>query len=233
MKISILITALLLSTQILAISGKEFLSKIRSNYESLNSLNLEINYRLFKGLKGEDLREEYQSIYARIGKESYRKIGQTELINTNEFNLNINRETKQIIVTATSTHEFLDLSIDETLKWCKDIVVSKFNDKNEIRLILKDKTDIPYSSIYVKVDDKFWIEEITFLYSVQVDFSETFFDKKMDYPRLTVTYQKIKKGWKDKENLLESSNYICSNCDPLSGLGLYADFEIIDLRNHF
>ncbi len=233
MKILIALSVLLFSCHAMALSGKDFLNKMRANYESLNSLSMEINYRLFKGLDGMDLHEEYQSMYARIGQESYRTIGLSKLINTSQANLNINEETKQIIISEPSNQEFLDLSINKTLEWCKDILVVTTNDKIEVRLILKDKTDIPYSSIIVKVDNKFWIEEITFLYAVQVDFSETYFDKEMDYPRLVVTYQKIKKNWNDKESLLKLSNYICTSCAPIVGVNEYANYQILDLRNHF
>lgn len=228
-KILLLIT-ILLATQTFAFTSKQFLKNIRNNYDQLKAVDLEIGYQLYKGHTGTNLVEEYSSVYKRLNNQSYRKIGNTELINTTNQSLNINHENKQIILSKPSQTELLEVNIKETLKWCKDIKITEKNGEKSLHLILKSRTDIPYSSILVKVDKNFWIENLTFYYAVKMDFSSSYFAPDLAYPKMVVTYGKLKKKWKDKEKLLNTDRFIDQTAGELKLKEMYQNYQLIDLR---
>jgi len=213
-----------------ALSGKEILRNIHSNYEGLSSLELALDYKLYRGYQSNDVLESYSSVYKRVENRSYRRIGNTEFVTVGDVSLNINHENRNMFVSKAIAEKPLDMDVNETLKWCRDVKVKEQKEGINLRLVLAEGTDIPYAAIEVKMDKKCWIEQVVFFYAVQVDFSGTYFDKDLDYPRLEVTYQKVKKRYKDKENLLSMERFIVPVNDSYVVTELYKDYQVFDLR---
>lgn len=228
---NIVIYFLLISAQSFAISGKEFLKNIRSNYEDLKSLELSINYKLYQGYLSDKVVEEYNSEYMRSESGSYRKIGDTEIISTNSQQLMIDHESNVMYLTKSQRDNPLNIDIKETLKFCKDIIVKDNGDTKELRLLIKDGTDLPYAQVKVDVDKRFWISSITFYYAIQVDFSDSYYTKEMDNPRLEVSYVKLKKRWNDREDLLSLDRFIKKSNSQFKTTSLYSSYQLLDLRN--
>lgn len=80
------------------------------------------------------------------------------------------------------------------------------------------------------MDKKFWISEITFYYAIQMDFSDSYFTKELDYPKMVVTYSKLKKRWKDKSELLDTGRFLSFSADGIAPTQLYKNYQILDVR---
>jgi hypothetical protein len=215
----------------LAENGNDFLEKVRANYEELNSLDVNMRYELYKGHASTVIEESYDAFYARQEDESYRKIGETELINNKDYSLQINHAEKVIVVSAPCKNELFDADVKTSLGFCQDVLVSSENDLHIITLLIKSKTDLPYSRIRVSVDKKYHITEMVFFYATQVDFSKNYGKKDMDFPKLVVKYNDLSKKWKDENGVLATEKYIRTENNTLSPAPEYADYTILNLTN--
>ena len=226
---------IVISSTVFADSGKSVLKKIRANYENIESLELFMHYELYKGHKSNTIVTEYNAVYNRIGKDSYRKIQDAEVINSNTegLNLTINHNQRAILVGNSTNYSAIDFDVKSTLKHCKDIQIRSNNKNTIITLVLKDKTDIPYVKVEFEINKKYYVQNIIFYYSTQLNFSETYFKQDFDFPKLKITYNALKKKWKDKTGLLSVENYVKINDDnKIVGIGKQKNYEIIDLRKN-
>jgi len=214
-----------------AATGKEFLKKVRANYEDLNSLELLMSYRLYKGHESNEVRESYGALFCRDGEQSYRKIDQTEFINTKDYSIKISHSEKMIVVSQASKMDAFDVDIETSLKWCENVLVADKGEFNEISLIIKDRTDLPFSKINVVVDKKFWIREMTLFYSTQMNFSSSYTNKEMDFPKIFIGYYDLKKKWNDKDGLLNMDNYILVEEKKILPATRLSGYTILNLTN--
>lgn len=213
-----------------ALTGKEFLQKIQTNYQALKTLELNLTYDLYKGHEGTDVVESYTSMYAKNEDVSYRKINQTELINTRNYYINVSHETQTIFVSDPSDLEIMDGNIKSSLKRCRDVIVNEIDRGKRLTLLLKGITDLPYARIEVEVNNKYWIEKVTFFYANEVNFSGSSFDKEMARPKLVVTYGDLKKRWKDDGNIGETDRFFTERIDGIELSEAYKNYHVIDLR---
>lgn len=221
----------LLSFQGFSISAKSFLSKMTANYSKLNSLEINLDYRLYKGFDGTEVIEHYQSRYCRsIEGNTYRKIDNVELISTKNYSLKLDHEEKEAVLSKPTALSLIDVDIKETLKRCADVRIKEVDKGFIVQLIIQAKQDIPYAFIALETDGDYWIDKVTFYYSTQANFSGNYFDQDIDYPRLEVQYGKVKKDWADEENLLSIANYLDVSQPEAKMQGIYRDYTLFDLR---
>lgn len=221
----------LLSFQGFSISAKSFLSKMTANYAKLKSLEINLDYRLYKGYNGTEVLEHYQSQYCRSAEGNiYRKIGNVELIHTKHYSITLDHEEKEAVLSKPSTSSLIDADINETLKRCADVRIKEVDKGFIVQLIIQSKQDIPYAFITLETDKDYWIDQITFYYSTQANFSGNYFDQDIAYPRLEVQYGTVKKDWTDKENLLSTSSYLDVSQPEAKMQGIYKDYRLFDLR---
>jgi len=209
---------------------KSVLEKIKANYDDLSSLSLNFNYKLYKGFESDSITQEYTSEFCRIEDFSYRKIGNIELMSNSDYSVNVNHEERTIILSNPSKVELMDANIETSLRYCSDIKIVEQDEGLAISLIIGAKTDIPYSVIQLKVDKNFWIQEVVMLYSSQLNFSDDYFTKDMAYPKLVVSYGKLKKKYKDSDNLLSSERYLEITDDLIKPSAWLTGYKILDLR---
>jgi outer membrane lipoprotein-sorting protein len=225
-KIQILFFLLVVNAISFAGTGAEFLEQIRANYSELNSLSVQMRYDLYKGHKGTELTESYTSFYARDGKKSYRKINTVEIINNEEYTIQINHTDHLITLAEPSKNELFDSNLEASLAFCNNVIVESNANGQLIQLIIKPNVDLPFSRLEIQVDKKLFVSSIVFYYSTQMDFSGDYQNPKLDLPRLVVTYENLSKRWKDNDHLLETSSYLSTQentikpSDPLSGYNL-------------
>ena len=89
------------------------LKRIRGNYENIESFQQYIHYTLYKGHSSETIFTEYNSLFNEIGKDSYRKLQDVEIINSNSvgINLTINHSQKSILVSKAIDYSIFDFDI--------------------------------------------------------------------------------------------------------------------------
>src|SRR5690606_15761106 len=143
-----------------ALSGKECLKRIQANYADVNSLEVNLDYKLYKGYRSNDVKEYYSSIYQKSDHSTYRKIGNNEFITDAGLMLTINHVNRTISVSHDIEQQLVDPSIKKSLKFCKDAVVRKLkNGDLKIELLIRKNTDLPYARVDIHVDRDFWIKD--------------------------------------------------------------------------
>jgi len=214
-----------------AITGKEVLTRVQENYEQIQSLEVNMDYLLYRGYTSKEVKENYTALFKRSGKNSYRKIAHSEYIVEDDLMICINHDDRQITLTHAVESDVVDPEIKNSLRYCSDILVLDNNGKNtSIELILKKESDLPYSRIRIDLDEDYWIEQLTFFYNTQVNFSSSYFSPQMDYPRLEVRYRDLKKNWKDETGIARLNNYVQITDDKIEATPLYKAYTIIDNR---
>lgn len=212
-------------------SGSDFLKKVRANYEDLSSLQLTMRYELFKEQNSTKVHEQYESFYGRNGNETYRKIHTSEIINNKDYSLQINHDEKIIVVSSASKNDFFTSDIKTSLSFCKETLVTTSGDFHIITMILKSKIDLPYSKFVVVVDKKYFIQEMIFFYSIEMDFSKSYLTKDLHRPKLVVKYTDLSKRWKDDDGLLKTDRYLRIDNSKIFPADAYADYSILNLTN--
>lgn len=225
---------LVTSISVYAESGKSFLKKVRANYENIESLQLYTHYMLYKGYYSDSVQSEYNGVYYKFNKDYYRKIQNTEIINSVSHNIliKINHDQKAILISDPVDYSAVDFDIKKTFKQCKDILVKEKGNNNVVTLLIKDETDIPYSKIEIEINKSYYIKEIALFYSTKMNFSGSVFKQDFQFPKLVIKYNDFKKKWKDKTGLLNTENYINFSADSsqITGVNNQLNYQLIDVR---
>ena len=136
--------------------------------------------------------------------------------------------TIQLSTYQSAPTEIIDKQLKANLKHCKDIRLDKREEGATIVLRFKEEPAIPYQQVEIVIDNEYWINEITFYYATQMNFSQDSFNPDYGYPTLKVTYEGLKKKWKDKEGLTELDKYVELKDGVYHPTSMYATYEIIN-----
>lgn len=223
----LLVFFLLLSAKSFALSGKEYLEKINANYKSLGSFELVLNYQLYKGHTGSEIKDKYESVFRVNGKKSHRKVYADEIITGEETSLVLNHELKTIQILPGLKDELFDQDITSSLAQCQDIKVKGTSEGTFLSITFKNFSTVQYARIDLLIDADFWVKHMTLFYATQINFSHDYFHPDMDYPRLEIDYTKLKKNWKDEQGLTNLANYVTKEGGFYKPSPLYQNYEII------
>ncbi len=210
-----------------ALTGKEYLEKINANYNSLKSFEIMLNYKLYKGHNGTDLRDEYESKLSMAGSRRHRKIYAEEVITTETKSLVLNHELKTIQVLPGVKAKLFDQDLSTIVRQCAAIKITDTNNGKLLSITFKKFSSVQYAKIDVLIDANYWVKKMTLFYATQMNYSRDHFHPDMDYARLEVDYSKIKKNWKDSEGLTKLSNYVIKEGSIYNVSGQYKNYEII------
>lgn len=214
----------------MAQQGQDYLKLVRENYLHLNNMSAQLDYALYKGVNGTIPLQSYTSEYRKSGQAQYRKIDQVELLTIDSLSLNINHTDKTVTLSKHEPISYFEFDLKASLKFCKNVNVKVNESSYTVSLILKEATDIPISKIEFQIDKKYWIEQTTIFYSNQINFSDSYFETDMDFPKLVVNYHPIDKKWKDKADILKLKTYLAfKNEEPILNSS-YSSYELIDGR---
>ncbi len=232
-KTTFIIFLLLIVSPCFGLTGKDFLANIRSNYEDLESLELNMEYKLYKGFSGFDLKEQYSSVFRKDEKSSYRKIDQIEFITDESCSVTINHEQKTITISNPQMIGALEFDSKTSLNMCQDVKVHRSSDGLwTMKMMIKEMSDLPYAMVELKVDKNFWIEQIGFFYSAKMNFSDSYFSSEMDYARMVITYSNLKKKWQDKDGIMKIDKYLSIGPDEVIPAESFRDYEVYDFRTN-
>jgi hypothetical protein len=211
-------------------SGKDYLEKVRYNYEDVESFEVYMNYMLFKGFNSDTVLSEYNSVFYKKGDNSYRKINDTQIVVVDGIELNIDHVQKLMILSTPRDLSAFDFNLKNTLKQCDKVIVGSRNGNILITMIIKDKIDLPFGKMELEIDKKHFIKEVVIYYNTKTNFAGSYFDQDYDFPKLVVQYNGFKTKWKDKENLLQLKNYISVTESGIFGAGIHSSYQILDYR---
>ncbi|MCG8573610.1 MAG: hypothetical protein MI810_01905 [Flavobacteriales bacterium] len=213
-------------------SVEDYLRKVQKNYENLKTFRLNLNYELYKGWQGTEVMDTYSSQFFRSEEESYRTLHNSIFISSQGLSLSVDHDDKLMTISDPIEEKVIDADLEKSLQMCQDTkVVEQEDGSTKLRLILKQKSDILYSAIDIIINEKYQIKEIQLYYAHQYNFSSSYFQPEMDYPKLRITYGEIKKSWKEKDEHLNLGYYLSNTANQPTPTKEYSDYQIIDLRS--
>jgi hypothetical protein len=232
--IGLLIFGLFFSTNVFGknIKPKEIIEKINQNYGDLTSAQIDMTYTIFKGYQSEEILQRSNAVFCISDKNTYRKLETNEFISTSEYSLSIDHQNKFIVLTKPSAASPIDGDVKRMLKFCSDAKVIEQDNKIIVQLILSKDFQVPYSVIRIELNNNYWIEKMTLFYATQMDFSASYFEKKMGYPRLEISYNQLKKRWKDSDGVFSNERFIKLTDTQVLPAERYLQYELIDLRTN-
>lgn len=229
MKFKLIILFLSIQIVSFATTGKTYLELIKQNYEKLNFFEMDMQYQLFKGHNGIEVKKDYHGVYIKEDNRIYRRIENTEFINFKKTSVKINHDEKMMELSTSYPIKALDVDLENTLKYCKEIKLKTIGkNRMEVIMVLKDMHPFPFSQLSIEIDKKYWINKITIYYAAKTNFG-TYFKPDMAYPKMEVTYGKIKKSDSGLEKL-ELNSYFDKKKGQLEPGTKYLGYRIIDAR---
>lgn len=220
---------ILLTSHAFSARVNEYIEKINANYLGLSSLELEMEYKLFKGHNSAEVVDTYTSTLKMEGKKSHRRIYDDEIITNDDLTLVINHQLRTIEIMPVVQEAIIDKNIQKNIKNCKDIQLFEIDDNTKkITLQFKEISSLPYSRVDIYVDKDFWVTQIIFFYATQLNFSGSSFTQEFGFPRLEVNYSSFNKSWRDKEGITNTAKYITISENTVNPAPLYQDYKILN-----
>ncbi len=213
---------------------KEYFQRINENYAGLSSMQMMLNYKLYRGTNSNDIVDEYFNTICISENTSYRKVYTDEIIRRDDLTIVLDHEFKTIQLINSVANEMSvidDQQLKQNLKNCKDIRIREKEQSIEIGLVFQDGLSLPFGKAVVTVDKNYWIQKIVFYYNIQLNFSQDSFNPDYGQPRLEIDYTDLKKKWKDKEGITQIDKYLTLEDGVYKPTDLYKGYEIIDIRN--
>lgn len=208
-----------------------YLEKIRANYQDLKSFKALLDYRVYKGDNGTEAIESYRSEFYGNGKDTYRKMGEDILIvSKDNMMMTLTKSTKTIVLSNPSLVNFEQVDLQEAIKECQALTVEVKGENRVVHLSFKSGQTIPYTKLSIEVDKHFLIKKIVMSYAKKINFSKSFQEKDMDFPRLEIRYSSFSKRWKDSQKIIDLNPYIIFDNDGYKTTEKYKNYELIDLR---
>ncbi|SRX75246.1 hypothetical protein [Aequorivita antarctica] len=204
---------------------------LKESFESTfgkQEFEVETNYRLYKGMEGTKVFENYSGINAKKGNSFYQKIGAMELLIGDNLFVKLNHEDKEITIGVSnedySNNMFID-NVSQLLKYyCEGLIINeKGYEVIEMYANPEKNSDIAKMKIYTK-NGKI-IKQVFYLSQVK-DFSiyeEKKSEKLYDVARLEVEYRNIK--YKTTNSFFEKERYFTIKDNNIILGKEFKDFE--------
>lgn len=216
----------------MALDGKEILKKMTSVYHSLETYELYSKYDLFKGSKSSTVEESYQGYICKNGDKVYQKIDHTEFIITPTFCLKISNDEKIVELSRGQAYINQEIDFQKTIKECKELTVEEKDKMYYITLIIKNSSQVPFSTVKVKVNkSNYRIAQLDLFYTDMQDFSKDPKKKDLNQPHLRILYSDFsKKIEKVSNTVFNYETYFKTVNTMIVPIGLIKDYELIDNR---
>ncbi|PKP12509.1 MAG: hypothetical protein CVU08_10145 [Bacteroidetes bacterium HGW-Bacteroidetes-3] len=212
-------------------SAKESIDKIEAYYKTVNPLNLELTYTMYKGVTGNQITESYKgSIYKNKTISSMKVLG-SEVLQFSEVQLLIDNEQKTVIYKK-NEHHFLEkspLDMSSFLAYYKEASAVIKEHHLVYEMILKNiSIPVPYNRIVLYINmDTYAIEKQELYLSNKVPFFDKEGKQTDDIGRMEITFQSSSNPIKDAPKL---QDYVLLKPE-LQLVQRYANYTIIDQTN--
>jgi hypothetical protein len=220
-KLLFIINFLVVGTIADAQTVNEVLQRMGKQYSLAEPLQYNSNYELYKTADSKKVEQSYKGIFCKNSQnEVYMKIDQTEIVNSNNANLQISHSEKAIQISAPLKSYFGNFDINPLLDLCK---IESFKDLKaywEIILIPKKFSNLTYSKIIVQISKKYFLQKSIFYYNTAVNFSNDYRAPKSYLPRLEVSNFNFNRKTVNS-SIFKTNPYLLR----------LKNYEIIDIRN--
>lgn len=207
---------------------KQWLENIRLRYEEMSSVDMLMQYNLYKGFESSEIHSSYQAVYRRDGNNFYQKIDNYEIIMNEQYSISINHENGLMIISKPSSLNLFDSNLESSLSQCQNVTVSRKGKLVTLSLILKQKSSIPFSRVDVTSNSNYEIQKLTLFYAHETNFSDSYFNPVMDRAKLEINYLSTKSTWKDETGIFKSEKYFTDQKTELKPASLYASYQLVD-----
>lgn len=212
------------------LTPKKWLEKIRDKYQHMESVDMLMQYQLYKGHNSNTMHSSYDVIYKRNGNHFYQKIANYEVIVNEDYSITIHHENGLIIVSNPAKIELFDVNIENSLKQCQNIDISYSRKSVQVSMFMHQKSNLPFARIDVFANKNSELEKIVLYYSHQTNFSDSYFNPEYDKARLEIHYLSAKPQWKDQNNILNTETYFSVENMKIITTDLFKNYQVLDYR---
>ncbi|WP_179008685.1 hypothetical protein [Winogradskyella forsetii] len=238
MKNIIIILALLSVTTIYSQSFDEVFTKFSKTKKETEEYQVNLDYKLYKGVKGTRVYENYSGMMAIHNGTKYQEVGAMKHIEMPNGFIKLNTEEKAMMVGLSSVSAYPSLEeIDPNLIYTY-YNKGEFEEKDglfKISFNAKEYSSLQTSRMEIHIDKKtFHQKKVVIYYSVLKDFSfydenhlKNKTDESVDFPRLEISYSEYKSEVQINKSFFLQDSYIEVTPSKIVGVNQYKDFEII------
>ena len=216
------------------ITAKETFNKIESYYKTIDILDIEMEYKMFRGYTGTNLTESYKgTMYKNEGVSKIDILG-SEIIDLPEAKLIINKEAKTVTYHKKYNKETQSSPVDISmfLKFYKEASTKVKGNTIVHEMVLKKgiQIPVPYSKIVVYVDKNSYQMQKQELYlSTKVPFIDKNGKEAPDLARMEI---KFKTNPNPSKKVPKLKDYVQIDANKKVRLSQnYAAYKIIDQTN--
>ena len=238
MKSTYIILFLLSISSVYAQSFDEVFENFSETKKIEKEYQVNLGYKLYKGVKGTQVYEDYTGIMAAKKDSKYQEIGTMKHITLPNGFIKLNTEEKAMMVGLSSQKAYPSIEeIDPTLIYTY-YDKGKLEDKDglyKISFNAKEYSSLQTSRLEIHIDKATYQQQkVVIYYSALKDFS--FYEKDhlksktdalVDFPRLEINYSNYSEKIKIDSRSFLQETYIKVTSDKIEGVNQYKDFEII------
>ncbi|PHS08258.1 MAG: hypothetical protein COA88_07180 [Kordia sp.] len=204
--------------------------KVEKNHQ------VNINYNLYKGIKGTKSYESYSGVQAKLGSVIYQKVATTEYILGKDFVVKLNHDEKAMMVGYSSKSlqtDITQLDVESLRPYFKETLVVDHGNYLSFDLSFGNVQNIPVSKVILEVSKKdYSLKKQIVYYNMLSDFSVYDTEKKdkrkaeLNMARLEISYT----GYKNKIDLDKSvfvkETYFIYQNNTIETAKQFKDFEL-------
>jgi hypothetical protein len=204
--------------------------KAQNVFES-NSYYLESEFKLFVNYTSNEIKEDYKGITVKKGDNTYTRIGNSEIISTNNLYIKIDNDNKRMKI-ANLTKDNVQkapLELNSYINYFSGYRVTESNGFWICTLTTSKVTMIPYSKVVVYINKKDYQiskQEMFFLTKYKTKIVNG--KPKFDYPRLQITYSNFKKSGFATSDYFTVDNYVKKTNQKYYPIKKYKSYTIVD-----
>lgn len=229
MKRILTLIVFILSIQIQAQSVKEILEKVQQKNAVFN-YKVSLKYRLYKGLSGDKILEEFNGVIIKEGTRYYNKIHHTETIMTKKFFVKVNHDEKAIIYAKKTIKKQTD-NITDISKLLTHFENPNVKTKDEfwvVEMLTKEYSPLPFSKLVITINKKdYTVKKQVLILSQLTNFAKEIDKNDINLPRIEMLFKDYRITTKNDLTVFDKSNYISVNNNKIVASNNLKNYDII------
>jgi outer membrane lipoprotein-sorting protein len=210
----------------------EDLKRINQSYAALKSFSAKVSYTLFSNSTSTIPVEKLMGEIKRKGNRIYSKIGNSELISSETFNLQVDHNERSIIILNARTEgkkdlkDLMDMDFAPMLKFCKNTSYRKLSGKSAMYTMFFVDEFPEYEKVeFVFNTSTLFIEKLVLYYKNQ-EVSETPGEKSS--PRLELVYSNMEKNVPIDDELFSMDKFLSKEGNRYVLKSSYKNYHLLN-----
>ena len=232
---ALLLVLTLTSIQLFSQNNTDIFKQYIETKKNQKEYQVNINYAIYKGMKGTKAYESYDGVEAKLNDNFYQKLHNTELIMGADFMVKLNPDEKAMLVGYASQPvltNFNQLDISKVLEFFKEYTVTEKDNYWKVVLTKPNYTLLAqFKIIELHIEkETLRLQKQIMYYGSLADFAQyekNKTTKDLDVPRLEITYENYQNEINLNKNILNSSNYFLYENNTITTAPKYKGYQII------